>query len=60
VEPVNERKSSYSSGANGNCVAVGKLNNSIAIRDTKQANDAHRDMLTFNAEAWQRFINHIK
>jgi hypothetical protein len=59
-EITGERKSSFSGSSGGSCVAVGKLKNEITVRDTKQANDANRDMLTFAPKAWVKFLREIR
>jgi hypothetical protein len=58
----NERKSSYSSGSNGNCVAVGTMDAAVSVRDTTQRHlpDDERDMMTTTASAWSDFLARIK
>jgi hypothetical protein len=55
-ENGNWRKASYSNGQ-GNCVEVGNLTGSVAVRDTKD-----RDGVTFavSADAWQAFTDKLK
>jgi hypothetical protein len=52
----NWRKASYSNGQ-GDCVEVGNLTGSVAVRDTKD-----RDGVTFtvSADAWQAFTHRLK
>jgi hypothetical protein len=51
------RKSTYSADNGGNCVEVGGAGPAIAVRDTKDRAGA---VLTFGADAWQRFAATIK
>lgn len=52
------RKSSYSGGEGGNCVAVaGASDRSIAVRDTKKQ---HGPMLRFSDAEWRIFTAQIK
>jgi hypothetical protein len=50
------RKSRYS-GNSGNCVEVAHLNNSIAVRDSKNSNS---QALSFTSSAWATFIRSVK
>jgi hypothetical protein len=52
----NWRKASYSNGS-GECVEVGNLTGSVAVRDTK---DRDGGTLGFTAEAWQAFAAALK
>lgn len=49
------RKSSYSGGSGGNCVAVGQ-SSGVLVRDTKQDGDPARVTLSFSADAWQTYL----
>lgn len=49
-------KSSYS-GANGNCVEVARVSDTVAIRDSK---DPHGPALTFTPGEWEAFIRGAK
>jgi hypothetical protein len=51
------RKSTYSADNNGNCVEVGGAGPAVVVRDTKDRAGA---VLTFGADAWQRFAATIK
>jgi hypothetical protein len=51
------RKSTYSADNNGNCVEVGGAGPVVVVRDTKDRAGA---VLTFGADAWQRFAATIK
>ncbi|MGH4019861.1 MAG: DUF397 domain-containing protein [Pseudonocardiaceae bacterium] len=51
------RKSSRSSGQNGNCVEIGFLPDQRAIRDTKNLNGA---TLAFQLNEWHALLNGIK
>ncbi|MGC5540118.1 DUF397 domain-containing protein [Streptomyces griseus] len=58
VRPVPESawfKSSYSSGAGGECVEVASAVGSVHVRDSKNKNEA-RAMLRFDAEQWATFV----
>ena len=50
------RKASYSNGQ-GDCVEVGHLADSVAVRDTKNRDGA---TLSVPAEAWQAFTAKLK
>lgn len=50
------RKSSFSSGGNGNCVEVG-FGSSIGVRDTK---DRDGGTLVFAASDWSEFVGAVK
>ena len=50
------RKSSYSGSNGGNCVEVGN-GNGVLVRDTTNRDGG---MLTFTADAWQRFASGLK
>lgn len=50
------RKASYSGGANGSCVEVGK-GNGVLVRDTT---DRDGGTLAFTSEAWQAFVTGLK
>jgi len=54
---VSWRKSSYSGGSGGNCIAVGSGQDVIVVRDTK---DRTGPVLRFSAEAWRRFADRLK
>lgn len=56
----NRRKSSYSNGGGGNCVAVGGGNGAVYVEDTKQDHQAVQDRLTLSTEAWGRFLSTVK
>jgi hypothetical protein len=51
------RTSSYTGNGGGNCVEVGKLTRSVAVRDTKDRDGA---ALNVSAEAWQAFTDALK
>jgi hypothetical protein len=51
------RKSSYSGGNGGDCVAVGQTEHAVMVRDTKNPAGA---VLTFDSAAWQQFAATIK
>jgi hypothetical protein len=53
------RKSTYSGGATSNCIEVG-TDDAVVVRDTKQAGQRDRTVVTFTPEAWQRFTRSIK
>ena len=50
------RKSSYSGNGGGNCVEVGQADG-VLVRDTT---DRTGPVLTFSADAWQRFAATVK
>ena len=50
------RKASYSNGQ-GDCVEVGNMAGSVAVRDTT---DRDGGTLTFTAQAWQAFTGNLK
>jgi hypothetical protein len=50
------RKSSYSGNGGGNCVEVGQADG-VLVRDTQ---DPTGPVLTFSADAWQRFALTLK
>lgn len=50
------RASSYS-GSQGNCVEVGNAQGTIAVRDTKNRQDA---TLVFEAQTWSGFLTALK
>jgi Domain of unknown function (DUF397) len=50
------RKSSFSSGGNGNCVEVG-FGTSIGVRDTK---DREGGTLVFASTDWSGFVGAVK
>jgi hypothetical protein len=56
------RKSSYSGGGGGNCVAVGSRAGSVVVEDTKQDSKplARRDRLTVPPTAWRTFLAALK
>lgn len=54
------RKSSYSNGGGGNCVAVGAGTGAVYVEDTKQDRQTARDRLTVSADAWGRFLSAVK
>jgi hypothetical protein len=49
------RKSSYS-GNSGNCVEVADLGQAVAVRDSKDREEA---VLMFPADEWRAFINRL-
>lgn len=51
------RKSSYSGNGGGDCVEVGTIAESVAVRDT---NDRGGVMLTVSANAWKTFLATIQ
>jgi hypothetical protein len=51
------RKASYSGGANGSCVEVGKSTDGVAVRDTT---DRDGGTLSFTTYAWRAFMTGIK
>jgi hypothetical protein len=55
---VKWRKSSYSGGNGGNCIEVGSGKDSVAVRDTKQADSG--PVLVFSPAAWRRFADRLK
>ena len=58
----NWRKSSRSSGNNGNCVEVGFTidGGAAGVRDTKEAHDPHRSVLAFGATQWAGFLGSVR
>jgi hypothetical protein len=50
------RKSTYSGGANGECVEVGIAEN-VGVRDTK---DRDGGQLALGAASWSAFITNLK
>jgi hypothetical protein len=54
---LNWRKASYSGNGGGNCVEVGTVPGSVAVRDTT---DRDSGTLTFTADAWQAFTGSLK
>ena len=57
VEP-RWQKSSYSGNGGGDCVEVAlNLAGVVAVRDSK---DPNGPVLMFDAEAWQKFISHVR
>lgn len=56
TNPTLWRKSSYSSGGNGNCVEVG-FGAAIGVRDTK---DRAGGTLEFDRPAWTAFVHAVK
>jgi hypothetical protein len=52
------RKSAYSSSNGGNCVEVGQVTRTVAVRDTKQY--GRGPMLRFTSAAWRRFTDQVK
>lgn len=57
---MNWRKSSYSGQGGGNCVEVGASAPVVAVRDSKQAGTARRDVLAFKPSAWREFTSKLK
>lgn len=55
---VKWRKSSYSGGNGGNCIEVGAGKDTVAVRDTKQADKG--PVLVFGPAAWRRFADRLK
>ena len=51
-------KSSYSGGNGGNCVEVGSGQDTVAVRDTKQADRG--PVLVFSPAAWRGFADRLK
>lgn len=56
----NRRKSSYSTGNGGNCVAVGTHGHAVYVEDTKQDGLAQRDRLSVAPDAWKGFLARLK
>lgn len=56
------RKSSYSVGNGGNCVAVGTQAKTVFVEDTKQERKplARRDRLAVSPTAWRAFLATLK
>jgi hypothetical protein len=54
---LNWRKASYSGNGGGNCVEVGTVPGSVAVRDTTDRDGA---TLAFTADAWQAFTGLLK
>ena len=54
---LNWRKASYSGNGGGNCVEVGAVPGSVAVRDTTNRDGG---TLTFTADAWQMFATGLK
>jgi Domain of unknown function (DUF397) len=52
------RKSAYSSSNGGNCVEVGQVTRTVAVRDTKQY--GRGPVLRFTPAAWRRFTDQVK
>ncbi|MQY12709.1 hypothetical protein SRB5_28480 [Streptomyces sp. RB5] len=52
-EPKRWTKSTYSSGAGGECVEVATTSAHVHVRDSKNPTGPH---LTFTPEAWRAFI----
>ena len=50
------RKSTYSTGAQQNCVEVGRAPNAVGIRDTKNPDQGH---LAVSRTTWTAFVHHI-
>jgi Domain of unknown function (DUF397) len=55
VTDLNWRKASYSNGGE-NCIEVANVVD-VAVRDTA---DRQGPMLTFSAQAWQKFLGGLK
>lgn len=51
------RKSSFSGGANGSCVEVGKRTDGVAVRDTTNRDGG---TLNFSAGAWSAFLGTLR
>ena len=57
MDGLNWRKASYSGSGGGNCVEVASSGSVVLVRDT-----TNRDagLLTFSAEAWERFAASLR
>lgn len=53
-------KSSYSSGAEGNCVTTAILGRRIAVRDSKLAFEEEQGVLLVQAHAWADFLGLVR
>ena len=51
------RKSTYSDANGGQCLETAAGNGQVKVRDTT---DRAGEMLTFSAQAWQRFADALK
>ncbi len=51
------RKSSRSGANNANCVEVARLEDAVAVRDSKHPNDG---MLVFSTSQWAAFVTATK
>jgi Domain of unknown function (DUF397) len=51
------RKSSYSGGANSNCVEMRSLPDTVAVRDSK---NPHGAVLTISSDAWVSFLARVQ
>ncbi|WP_411079142.1 DUF397 domain-containing protein [Streptomyces sp. cmx-18-6] len=51
------RKSSYSGGANGDCLEVADGHATVPVRDTKTTNGP---ALTFSTHGWTQFVTAVK
>lgn len=52
LDGLNWRKSSYSGGTSGNCVAMARTPDAMAVRDSKHPDGP---ILIFAAAAWRAF-----
>ena len=57
VTPVAWRKSSYSGDNGGNCVEVGTVGPTVAVRDSKHPDGP---LLAVVVGAWKAFIEQVK
>ncbi|WP_217196919.1 DUF397 domain-containing protein [Streptomyces buecherae] len=58
ARPITWRKSSYSGSNGGDCIEVAPgFPGVVPVRDSK---DPHGPILSFNASAWEAFINGVK
>lgn len=54
--PLRWRKSSYSSGGEGNCVEVAVLPHKVAVRDSKKPDGS---LLVVSAAQWAAFLGSV-
>ena len=57
MDSINFRKSSYSGGQGGDCIAVGNSDRTVHIMDTK---DADGRKLAVPASAWSSFTRRVQ